>query len=139
MFSFLSFFIFISLFGTFVVLVLVFLSGLSSVAYRTAFFRSLLRKIFCLPTRIICGCLLFVIFLVFVFCFLDSLLNPFLPTMSFAGCFLRFFFFSPTVVIPGLFCFGSVYLATTAGFVVDPLSEMNNNNNVCSFDLYLFF
>ena len=75
-------------------------------------------------------CLFILLCLSFVSWF--SLLSPFLATMSLVGYFhVRFLLsafpvclfclFSPTVFVPGLFCFGSVYLVTTAGFVADQL------------------
>ena len=77
-----------------------------------------------------CLFLLFVLLYVFVF-LVDLFLFLSLPrlftvTMSLAGYFLvRFLlsafpsFFSESV--PGLICFGSVYLVTTAEFIVDQL------------------
>ena len=49
----------------------------------------------------------------------------FIATMSFAGYFRVLLFYLLSLCIservPGLICFGSVYLVTTAGFVADQL------------------
>ena len=118
-----SSFIFISLCGALVVLVLVFLSGLSYTAYMVAF----------LAVRV-----LYVMWLSFVYfalvCLLFLGLNRFLARMSFAGYFharilmSAFFlfvcfvlFFSETVFVLGLFWCNFLYHVTTAGFVADQL------------------
>ena len=113
-----SSFIFISLCGALVVLVLVFLSKLSCTAYMVAF----------LALRV----LYVVVLCLFRFCFLAF------PPESLPGddvlCRLRsrprfcllsslsvcFFLFSPTVFVPGLWC-NFLYLVTTADFVADQL------------------
>ena len=110
-----SSFIFVSLCGALVVLVLVFLSGLSFTAYMITFLalRVLYVVILCL------FCSFFVCLFSFCLSFVSwfSLLNPFLATMSFAGylharfilsaafpvCYILFCFvlfcFSPTVFV----------------------------------------
>ena len=112
---------FMSLCGALVVLVLVFLAGLSCTAYMADF----------LALRV-----LYVVVLgLFHFCSWPSLLNPFLAMMSFAGyfharfllsaffsvflsCFVLFFL---TVFVPDLFWCNFLYLETAAGFVVGQL------------------
>ena len=107
---FLSSFIFISLCGALVVLVLVFLSGLSRTAYMVAFLA--LRVLYVVVLCLFCFC-----FLAFppeslpggdVICKLLS--RPLLSAL-----------FSPTVFVPGLFWCNFLYLVTTAGFVADQL------------------
>ena len=114
-----------SLCAAFAVLAFVFLPGLYSEAYRTAF----------LAVRVLCGCLLFVssVF-TFVCVFIPCLFILFyVSSVSLPGddvvcwliscpfpyvCFPSFFF---SEHVPGLIWFGSVYLATTAGFIADHL------------------
>ena len=128
-----SSFIFISLCGALVVLVLVFPSRLSCTVYMNG----------CLscPTRIICGCPL-LISLLFVFCFLVfsseslpgddvlcRLLSRPLPSVCFLPCLFVLFWISPTVFVPGLFCCNFVYLVTT-GFVADQLKMWDKQQRV---------
>ena len=82
-----SFFIFISLCGALVVLVLVFLSGLSCTAYMVTFLA--LRVFYVVVLCLFCFRLSFVSWF--------SLLNPFLATMSFAGYFHARFLLSNTL------------------------------------------
>ena len=85
------------------------------------------------PTRIICGCPLF-ISLSSVFCFLVfppeslpgddvlcRLLSRPLPFVCFLLCLFVLFCFSPTVFVPGLFWCKFLYFVTIAGFVADQL------------------
>ena len=71
-----------------------------------------------------------ILFLVYLFICVLSLMCPFLPTMFFAGYFLvvrvllsafPVYFFSPNEHIRDLIWFGSVYLVVTAKFVADQL------------------
>ena len=107
----------------------IFLSGLSSAAYVTAFLAKPAEENGFLALRV-CGCLLFVcLSVVFVSCFyFVSYVAHFLATMFFAGHFscpffplvcFPFSFFSDHV--PGLIWFDSVDLVITAGFIAEQL------------------
>ena len=98
---------------------------LSCTAYMAAFLY--LRGLYMWLSFLCLSCF----YLSFTCCF--SPLNPFLATMSFEGYFhvsfllssffpVRFFFFfSPTVFVPGLFWCNFLNRVTTAGFVADQL------------------
>ena len=115
---------FFSLCGAFVVLFLVFLSGLSCTVYMAAF----------LTLRALYVVVLLFISLLFVFCFLvlppeslpgDDVLCRLLSRPVPSVCFLPYLFvlfcFSLTVFIPGLFWCNFLYLVTTAGCVAAQL------------------
>ena len=108
--------------GAFVALVLVFLSGLCSTAYMTAFLAwPAEENIMWLSS--VCS---FCFHLSFVPCFF-SLLSPFLVTTSLAGFFHVRFLQSASICLflldcaPRLICFGFVYLVATTGFAADQL------------------
>ena len=98
------------------------------------FLRSLLRRMF-LPPYAYYVWLFFVYFTFVCFLFLGFLLDFWIPSWrrgplqatftSAPFClftlFVWFVWFSPTVFVPGLFWFDSVYLVAIAGFVADQL------------------
>ena len=105
------------------------LSLLSLSSYNIWVFLHCLYGCLSCPTRIICGCPLF-ISLLFVFCFLvfppeslpgDDVLRGLrsrpLPSVCVLPCLFVSFCFSLTVFVPGLLWCNFLYLVTTAGFI----------------------
>ena len=132
--------IFSLLCDAFVVLVLVFLSGFSCATYMVAFLAwPADEDVFLALRALVLHVLVISLFALICFLFLGSLFRvpswrrcPLQATVSTftsaSFCLLSLFvcfvwfclvLFSPTVLVPGLFRFGSVYLMTTAEFVAD--------------------